>query len=193
MDEKFYSSTFESFHENTENAKNLKLCKRYAYHFDEMVEKAQGLIMVGGIGTGKTFSAACIANHLIEQKTPVIMTSFVRLLDSMQSFKEQDETMISRLNKAKLLIIDDLGAERGTDFALEKVYSIIDSRYRKRLPLILTTNNSITTIKNETDIRYARIYDRIFEMCYPMQFTGFSWRKSQAVKREQEMRAFLEG
>ena len=97
------------------------------------------------------------------------------------------------MNSAKLLIIDDLGAERSTDFALEKVYNIIDSRYRAGLPMILTTNLTLKEMKEATDIRYSRIYDRIFEVCYPMEFTGPSWRKVEASRRFEEMRQFLEG
>ncbi len=193
MDERLRNATFGTFEQTKSNAKILRLCKRYAEHFDEMMEKNQGLLFYGDVGTGKTFAAACIANYLMELRVPVVMTSFVKLLDAMQSFKEEDSAMINRLNKARLLIIDDLGAERGTDFALEKVYNIVDSRYRIRLPFILTTNLSMAEMKGAVDIRYSRIYDRIFEVCYPMQFTGQSWRKAEAAKRFGEMKSFLEG
>lgn len=193
MDERLRDVSFDSFRKTNDNAYNLKLCLRYANHFDEMLAKNQGLLFYGGVGTGKTFAAACIANHLLNQRIPVIMTSFVKLLESMQGFSEDDSALIARLNRAKLLIIDDLGAERSTDYALEKVYDIVDSRYRAKLPIILTTNLSMTELKESTDIRYTRIYDRIFEMCYPMQFKGQSWRKMEAARRFDAMKNFLEG
>ena len=193
MDERLRDVSFDSFRKTNDNAYNLKLCLRYANHFDEMLAKNQGLLFYGGVGTGKTFAAACIANHLLNQRIPVIMTSFVKLLESMQGFSEDDSALIARLNRAKLLIIDDLGAERSTDYALEKVYDIVDSRYRAKLPIILTTNLSMTELKESTDIRYTRIYDRIFEMCYPMQFKGQSWRKVEAARRFDAMKKFLEG
>lgn len=193
MDERLRDVSFDSFRKTNDNAYNLKLCLRYANHFDEMLAKNQGLLFYGGVGTGKTFAAACIANHLLNQRIPVIMTSFVKLLESMQGFSEDDSALIARLNRAKLLIIDDLGAERSTDYALEKVYGIVDSRYRAKLPIILTTNLSMTELKESTDIRYTRIYDRIFEMCYPMQFKGQSWRKVEAARRFDAMKNFLEG
>lgn len=193
MDERLRDVSFDSFRKTNDNAYNLKLCLRYANHFDEMLAKNQGLLFYGGVGTGKTFAAACIANQLLNQRIPVIMTSFVKLLESMQGFSEDDSTLIARLNRAKLLIIDDLGAERSTDYALEKVYDIVDSRYRAKLPIILTTNLSMTELKESTDIRYTRIYDRIFEMCYPMQFKGQSWRKVEAARRFDAMKNFLEG
>lgn len=193
MDERLRDVSFDSFRKTNDNAYNLKLCLRYATHFDEMLAKNQGLLFYGGVGTGKTFAAACIANQLLNQRIPVIMTSFVKLLESMQGFSEDDSVLIARLNRAKLLIIDDLGAERSTDYALEKVYDIVDSRYRAKLPIILTTNLSMTELKESTDIRYTRIYDRIFEMCYPMQFKGQSWRKVEAARRFDAMKNFLEG
>lgn len=193
MDERLRDVSFDSFRKTNDNAYNLKLCLRYANHFDEMLAKNQGLLFYGGVGTGKTFAAACIANHSLNQRIPVIMTSFVKLLESMQGFSEDDSALIARLNRAKLLIIDDLGAERSTDYALEKVYDIVDSRYRAKLPIILTTNLSMTELKESTDIRYTRIYDRIFEMCYPMQFKGQSWRKVEAARRFDAMKNFLEG
>lgn len=193
MDERLRDISFYGFQQTKDNAYNLKLCLRYAKHFDEMLAKNQGLLFYGGVGTGKTFAAACIANHLLSLRVPVVMTSFVKLLESMQGFSEDDSALIARLNRAKLLIIDDLGAERSTDFALEKVYDIVDSRYRAKLPIILTTNLSMTELKESTDIRYTRIYDRIFEMCYPMQFKGQSWRKAEAARRFDAMKNFLEG
>lgn len=192
MEEKLSGATFRNFKPTKYNARNLKLCQRYAEKFDLMLEKNQGLLFWGDVGTGKSFAAACIANYLLERKIPVIMTSFVKLLEVIQASREEEPAILNRLGYAKLVIFDDLGAERGTDYALEKVYNIIDSRYRKSLPMILTTNLTIEEMKRDMDIRYSRIYDRIFEICYPMQFTGPSWRKTEASRRFDEMKKLLE-
>ncbi len=189
MDERLLGATFDSFQVTADNARVLRLCKRYAEGFDEMLEKNQGLLFHGETGTGKTFAAACIANYLLARKVSVVMTSFVKLL-SMQN--QDDEQLIARMNRAKLLIVDDLGAERSTDYALERVYNIVDSRYRSRRPVIFTTNLSMVDMKGNTDVRFSRIYDRIFELCYPVTFAGKSWRKADAAKRYDEMKAFLE-
>lgn len=194
MDDKFRGSTFSTFQQTKNNVRNLRLCRRYAENFDEMMSKNQGLLFYGGVGTGKTFSAACIANYLLDRKIPTVMTSFIKIIESA-SLSSREDTMnfTDRLNRAKLLIIDDLGAERGTDFALERVYDIIDSRYRARLPMILTTNVPIDEMMECADRRYSRIYDRIFEVCYPMEFKGTSWRKVEASRRFDDMQKFLEG
>lgn len=193
MDDRLNDATFSAFVQRPENARILKICRKYAERFDEMLVKNQGLLFYGDVGTGKTYAAACIANYLLDRRVPVVMTSFVKLLDAMIGFQTDDSKLIARLNKAKLLVIDDLGAERGTDTALEKVYNIVDSRYRARKPVILTTNLSIEEMKDTVDTRYARIYDRIFEMCYPMRFSGLSWRKREASRRFTEMKELLEG
>lgn len=89
-------------------------------------------------------------------------------------------------------IFDDLGPSGVQIMHMENVYNIIDSRYRKGLPMILTTNLSLDEMKREVDVRYSRIYDRIFENCYPMQFTGPSWRKTEASRRFKDMEKLLE-
>lgn len=191
MDAQFTVSTFDNFRVTKYNKKNLGLCRRYAEKFSTMMENNQGLLFWGNVGTGKSFAAACIANYLLEHQVPVMMTSFVKLLEAVQSARSDESDIIRRLNRAKLVIFDDLGAERSTDYALEKVYNIVDSRYRARLPMILTTNLTLTEMQEETDIRYMRIYDRVFETCYPMQFTGPSLRKQEAANRYDKMEKLL--
>lgn len=193
MDERLQNATFDNFIVKEKNAKCHRLLKSYADRFDEMYEKSQGLILYGSVGTGKTFGAACIANQLLSQGTSVVMTSFVKLIDELRGFDEDADRKIQRMMRVKLLIIDDLGAERDTSFALEKVYNIIDARYRSKKPLILTTNLNMVDMLNEDDVRYSRIYDRIFEMCIPIPFEGISWRKAEAAKRNDRMREFMEG
>ena len=89
-------------------------------------------------------------------------------------------------------IIDDLGAERGTDFALENVYNVIDSRVREQKPLIITTNLKLAEIRSPNNMRLSRIYDRLNGL-YPMQFTGLSYRKHDAAARLKEIKSILEG
>lgn len=194
MDDTFRTACFANYQIRNGNERHLKVAKKYCIEFSKMYERNQGLLFWGTVGTGKSYTAACIANYLLEANTSVVMTSFVRILQEMQGFdREREETFTNKLNSVKLLIIDDLGAERSTDYALEKVYGIIDNRYRAKKPLILTTNLTLQQMQDATDIRYARIYDRIFEMCYPMEFSGVSWRKREAAQRYEETRKILEG
>ena len=194
MDDTFRTACFANYQIRNGNERHLKVAKKYCIEFSKMYERNQGLLFWGTVGTGKSYTAACIANYLLEANTSVVMTSFVRILQEMQGFdREREEVFTNKLNSVKLLIIDDLGAERSTDYALEKVYGIIDNRYRAKKPLILTTNLTLQQMQEATDIRYARIYDRIFEMCYPMEFSGVSRRKREAAQRYEETRKILEG
>ena len=193
MDEKLRDAAFLTYVVNRENQRAHKVALRYVEKFGEMLKTGQGLMFYGPVGTGKSYTAAAIANELMARKHPAVMTSFVKLLDAMGRLGTVDEEYIARLNHADILFIDDLGVERGTDSAIEKVYNIVDSRYRSCKPLILTTNLEMEQIKNPADIRYARIYDRVVEMCYPVRMGGLSWRKQDAARRFQDMKKMLEG
>lgn len=194
MDEMFFKATFKNFDVTNDNRAVYNACIKYCKSFGQMLAENQGLLFHGPVGTGKSFTAACIGNYIMGCLKPVIMTSFVKLLPQFSAFKENDERdLIKRLCEPDLLIIDDLGAERSTDFSLEKVYNVIDSRYRVGKPIILTTNLTLKEMKENTDIRYARIYDRVFEMCYPMKCDGASRRRIEARDRFNKMKSFFEG
>lgn len=139
------------------------------------------------IVTHNTFCAACIANALIANGVSVLMTSFPTLLSSMNNggFENGKQRVMEQIANKQLVIIDDLGVERGTDYSFEKVYEVIDTRYKSGKPLIITTNLTKQELENPTDIRNKRIYDRILEMCLPILVAGESRRTvNAAVKRK---------
>ena len=159
---------------------NPEMQKAHSYveHWAEMKATATGLLLWGNVGTGKSFFAGCIANALLDRGVPVLMTNFSRILNALTGmFSDDRNKYIDSLNHYSLLIIDDLGMERSTEYALEQIYNIIDSRYRSRKPLIVTTNLTLTELKNPQDTAHARIYDRLLELCTPIACTGPSMRK----------------
>ena len=193
MDAKLTGVTFGTYRVTEDNRKAFDIAKRYVGKFDEMYQKGQGILFWGDVGTGKSYTAAAIANELLNGQTSVVMTSFIKLLGVLRSFEKEDSDYIDRLNRAKLLVIDDFGAESASGFTLEKVYDIIDSRYRTGKPIIITTNMRLPDMQSCEDIRYNRIYDRLFEMCYPVKMDGKSWRKREAAARFDTMKKILEG
>ena len=193
MDAKLKSATLKTFTQIEDNQKLYTIVKNYVDNFETFYKSNRGLLFWGTVGTGKSYAAACIANELLNRKTPVVMTSFVKVLQVIQDNTENETEFVNRLCAARLLIIDDLGTERNTDYALEKVYNVIDSRYRTGKPLILTTNLNLQDMQMTQDIRYQRIYDRIFEMCHPVMVNGTSWRINQAIERFNETKRLLEG
>ena len=90
-----------------------------------------------------------------------------------------------------LLILDDLGAERGTEYALEQVFAVIDARYRSRKPLIVTTKLTLDALKHPDDLAHARIYDRILEICAPILFGGENLRVEKANETKTAARNLL--
>ena len=193
IESRLRAARLSSFTQTRDNQKLYTMAQRYVDNFEGMYRKSQGILFWGTVGTGKSFTAACIANELLDRRVPVIMTSFVKILQNIQGGSVDEAQYIAQLNRARLLIIDDLGTERNTDYALEKVYNVIDSRYLSGKPLILTTNLTLPEMQEAQDTRYKRIYDRIFEMCYPFRVYGNSWRMGQAAQRFEDMRSILEG
>ena len=111
-------------------------------------------------------------------------------LDITASFEGRNE-YIDRLCRYPLLIIDDFGMERGTEYGLEQVYNVIDSRYRSGKPLIVTTNHTPDMLENPQDTAHARIYDRLIEMCSPVCFTAKNFRKEAAKAKLDRLKELL--
>lgn len=157
-----------------------------------MKEKSLGLLLWGDVGTGKSFFAGCIANALLDKGIPVLMTNFSRILNTLTGIYADDRNrFIESFNQYSLLIIDDLGIERNSEFALEQVFNIIDSRYRSRKPLIVTTNLTLDELKNPKDLAHARIYDRVLERCIPLKVNCRNIRKINAASNLKEARNLL--
>ena len=94
-------------------------------------------------------------------------------------------TSIASFDEYDLLIIDDLGVERSPEYAMEQMFFVIDSRYRSRRPMIITTNLKLAELKNPPDLAHARIYDRILERCAPILFAGKNFREENAGATKQ--------
>ena len=110
------------------------------------------------------------------------MTNFSSILNDL--FSESDKNKyLDRLNDHNLLIIDDLGIERGTEYVLEQVYNIIDTRYKSGRPLIITTNLTLEELNYPADVQHKRIYDRVLGMCVPVKFIGVNFRKQEATTK----------
>ncbi len=99
--------------------------------------------------------------------------------------------IITRLCSFPLLILDDFGMERGTEYGLEQVYNVIDSRYRSGKPLIVTTNLTLEELQNPEDTAHARIYDHLTEMCTPVRITGENFRKAKAREKMEQLKTLL--
>lgn len=193
FEERFRNCTFEDLVVNDDNRKNVILCKRYVAKFDELFKENQGLLFYGNTGTGKSMMAHCVGNELIKKLYSSASLSLAKILKSGFKNAEEEAAIMSKVKNVKLLIVDDLGAERGTDYAQEFVYSVIDTRCNSLKPMIVTTNLTLEDMQRCQDLKYKRIYERILDCCYPVLFTGTSWRMRHAAQRYDKLSKMLEG
>ena len=138
-------------------------------------EMKNGLIIYGNIGFEKTYFGACIANKMIENNKIVLMEKSSSIIDKIKESFNKDglsETQIIELySNVDMLIIDDLGNENLSKWALEKLYKIISNRYDNELPIVITTRYNkeqlIEQLFTENDTEIAEeIVEVLNEMCY---------------------------
>jgi len=147
----------------------LEMAKDYVREWSAMKKTNTGYLCWGDCGTGKSYTAACIANALMEQEVPVLMRN---MGDFLNMNWENREELCRDIARYGLVIFDDLGMERSSEFGLETVFRVINARYESGKPTIITTNLSLQELMNPRDLAHKRIYDRVLEMCVPVQFKG---------------------
>ena len=193
MEKSFFEKTFEAwdFNKGVKSMYNLGL--KYSNNFKKVRESGLGLLIYGNPGSGKSYLSFAIANKLLTKQTPVICISINGLLERIRETysrwgTEGETEILKSLSNADLVVLDDLGIEQSTDWSISKIYNIIDSRYRNKLPLIVTTNKSIDDLK---ELYGERTIDRLLEMCTPIQNNGPSIRKEKAKENTRLLKEIL--
>ena len=196
MSTRFLRRTFDTFQITRENQKALLVCKRYADTFREKLPDGDtdpgrnGLFITGPKGTGKTHLAAAVANQLMQEGIGVVCMTMIDLLERIKEtyaqrrqWEASEGDVLNTYKEVPLLIIDDMGKEPPTEWAVSKIYTIINARYEAYLPTIVTTNYSDSelvrrlTPKDTGDSTTAdATIDRLREMCVAIVTTGESWR-----------------
>lgn len=184
-DDKYNSYTFEN--DKGFNPSVMEYCRYFVDSWEERQKSGKGILFYGSQGAGKSFAAGCIVNAVIEKyRSPAFVTNFPRLLN--MNF-EARENAVQKIAASPLVVFDDLGAERGTEAALETVFYTIDTRALSGKPTIFTTNLELKTLETEQRTDLKRIYDRVLGMC-PVRLcmTGESHRRGNADEAQGEER-----
>ena len=171
IDRKFLNSTFDK---STFNENHMKLALNFAKKFVEKGSSPKGILFFGGVGTGKTFASSCIANYLIENNKTIFIINMGLYISKLQrEWSEAEKDVLNYIKNCDLLIIDDFGSEKISEFVITKTFALIDTRYRSGKPTIITSNLGIDEIEEKFQ---SRIADRIREMCFPIFVKGKSKR-----------------
>lgn len=183
---KMWESTFD----NAEDCKPIQLAKRFVEKWGEVRAMSCGLLLMGNVGSGKTFTAQCIANALIDKGVSVWYVSAADMLAEFTNDKTDQKSFISRVSSAPMLIIDDLGAEHDSVYAQSQLCRLIDARVESERPMIITTNYTPQQLKSGDGLK-ARIFDRILSVCAPVEHSGESRRKAKASKNQEKLKKLL--
>lgn len=198
MDNQFYNCTFENYKVDDDNRKIYNLAIKYCDNWEKMFTENIGLMFYGTQGIGKSYTSFAIANRLLSKLVPVIAISTIGLLERIKktynSYGTEGEIeILNQLSDAKLLILDDLGAENDTAWVKEKLYEIIDNRDRHGKPLIVTTNLTREQLQKKLtgSDGVNRTYDRLIKMCQPIEVKGRSKRIDTAAKKAEILKNIL--
>lgn len=175
--------TFENFEVNSHNRKAHFLIEEYIASWHSVGDS--GVVIMGNLGVGKTHLCLAMMNELISKHLVGCEYANVRVtLDEMKnSFDGVVINPVLRLKRRELVIFDDLGSERPTEWTLDAISSLVIWRYEHHLPTVFTTNARTwdelveMLAGNFGRFRTERLVERILERNEAVSISGRSWRK----------------
>ncbi len=186
LGKRFQECTFESFILRPGTEKALKAAREFAAGFPPA--DGLGLLFIGVQGNGKSHLAAAIVHEVTAKGYTAVFASVPELLSRFRATyddeaQETEAQLMFGLRHAALMVLDDIGVGKLTEWKLEKLYEIVDGRYRDRRPTVITTNLSPAELEEQVG---ARAYDRLLEMCRMVPNRGTSYRREVAAQRMRE-------
>jgi len=143
----------------------IRTVRRYIVQIAANLDAGKGLWIQGDVGTGKTTLAMLVSKAALDAGRSVAIYSLPRLLNLLRESMDSEAGMVDfmdRLTAVDLLHLDDLGAENQTDWVLEQLYSIVNSRYEAERAVIATTNLMPDELAERLG---ARTVSRLVEIC----------------------------
>lgn len=179
---RFMNRTFENFKINSNNEVAYQKCKHYVDNFPH--KDGQGLILIGGYGAGKTHLAVAILHALLQKNVNGLFATVPELLEEIKKNFNKDKgnvesDLLDSIKKAEFLILDDLGAEKPSDWVREQLFIIINARYEEMLPTVITTNYRLFGESQLEERIGARTFSRIIEMCNGVLLNDEDHRKEK--------------
>ena len=147
--------------------------RRFAATIDDRLDAGRGLWFMGPVGTGKTTLAMLVSKAALKAGRSVAIYSLPRLLNEIRDTHRAERShvnLLDRLTAVDLLHLDDVGAERTTDWVLEELYSIVNARYQDGRSVVITTN--ITDRDALCEQITERTVSRLTEMCDDIPLRG---------------------
>jgi DNA replication protein DnaC len=146
----------------------LRHVRAFAEHVEERIDAGQGLWFYGDVGTGKTSLAMLVSKAALDAGRSVAIYSVPRLIAEIRDTYDSGSSdsymrLFRRLCAVDLMHLDDLGAERTTDWVLEQLYSIVNERWQDRRSIVVTTN--LTSLQELREQLGARTVSRLGEIC----------------------------
>jgi DNA replication protein DnaC len=141
--------------------------RRYVDKIEANLDSGRGLWFMGDVGTGKTTLAMLVSKAALDAGRSVAIYSLPRLLAEIRkTFDEESERsyleMMDRLTGVDLLHVDDLGAERTSEWVLEQLYAIVNARYEDQRAIVVTTNLQPDELREQIT---PRTVSRLVEIC----------------------------
>lgn len=144
------------------DSKTSKALQKYTENFTDMWKKNIGILLYGEVGTGKTFYASCVASAVFDMGHKIFVDTYANMCQRIQDFGDERNFVLWCIRNVALVVMDDFGAERDTEYVQEKGFTLIDERVKAKAPLIITTN----VIPGEANkLQQARIFSRLKEAC----------------------------
>jgi DNA replication protein DnaC len=150
----------------------VAIVRHFAHTIDEQLDNGRGLWLHGPVGTGKTTLAMLASKAALKAGRSVAIYSLPRLLNEIRDTygSERSHTaLLDRLIAVDLLHVDDVGAERTSDWVLEELYSIVNGRYEDERSMVITTNLGETDLAAQI---HKRTTSRLTEMCDQLEVVG---------------------